>query len=120
MRINDFFLRRLALAVSIAGIIGLFWVAYFQEISEVEISEIDANFVSKNIITSGKISWEKKNDSAIIFTIEDIAKINAVKFSPNFADSEIIKTGNFVRVQGKVQIYKNLPEIVVSRIELIN
>ena len=50
----------------------------------------------------------------MMLELYDSKKIKAVKFNPKETDFEVLKKGNFVEVEGKVQRYNGEIEIVVS------
>lgn len=116
MLLDDYLLRRLALLFSVIGLISIFFISQLNEPKEIKISEITGKQISEKISTTGIVSWSRFSKGALIFELQDSGKIPCVIFSPTVEHFSLVKKGKAVKVEGKLQLYKNSPEIIVEKV----
>ena len=107
--------KHLALAslfLAISGFALLFFINNAIEPQEISIGDIGKEHTGEMVSVLGRVDWVLEKDGFIIFTLNDGAKIKAIRFSPTKEESNAAKVNSFVRVTGKVQIYEGEVEIV--------
>lgn len=120
MQIDDFLLRRVALALAVAGLLALAAIAELQKPTAVEIGEISEGMLGEEVSAAGIVTWRQYTKNALIFGIEDsAARINAVRFSPGVEELAVVERGAAVRVSGTVKRYKGKLEIVAESVQLL-
>ncbi len=105
----------LLLAIVGTGLLFLFNQAI--EPREVRIEEIGRGLVGERVSVVGKVNWAMERENFVLFTLDDGAKIKAIKFNPSKEEKVIARKDSFVLVTGKVQLYKNELEIVAEEIK---
>ncbi|ODS39927.1 hypothetical protein BEH94_03655 [Candidatus Altiarchaeales archaeon WOR_SM1_SCG] len=108
----------IALATSIAGLILLTYASNVLEPKIIEISEIDSNYLYKNVHVRGEIVDLRKFESgSILFAVED--KTGSIKVFIYYTDAEKLNTGNIEEgriadVIGTLEFYEDELEIKVN------
>lgn len=121
MRIDDFLLRKLAVAFSVAGIIGLVVWSGFGGAERVGLSEIGEKHLGKEVIARGEVEWVRFSKGALVFGLaQGNGKINVVVFSPSFEEMLAARAGNLVGVEGKIENYRGSLEIVAKEVVFID
>ncbi len=121
MRIDDFLLRKIAIAFSAIGIIGLFIWSGFAGAERVGLSEIGEKHLGKEVIVRGEVEWVRFSKGVLIFgLVQGTGKINAVVFSPSFDDMLVVRGENLIEVKGKVENYQGSLEIVAGEVRFID
>lgn len=118
--ISDSRLMKLSLAVSVIGIVVLFFIVQLTEPLVVKITEINEAMNGQNIITNGTVSSFFTKDGNVFFTLSDNGEIKVVMFkrdAEKIENSYELKNGDKIRVSGKVSIYSDELEIIAERIE---
>ena len=106
-----------ALACAIAGIGILFLLETVAVAPEINIRQIDNSRIGETVSVLGKVDWVLQKEGFVLFTIEDGKKINAIRFSPTEMERNALGKGVWVKVVGKVQLYRNELEIVAEEVE---
>ena len=108
----------IALATSVAGLILLTYASNVLEPKIIEISEIDSNYLYKNVHVRGEIVDLRKFESgSILFAVED--KTGSIKVFIYYTDAEKLNTGNIEEgriadVIGTLEFYEDELEIKVN------
>ncbi len=105
-----------SLACAAFGITMLFLLNEAIEPRELSVREINESLVGERVSVAGRVDWALEKDNFILFTLNDGAKIKAIKFSPSWEERGLAGKGSYVTVVGKVQLYKNEIEIVAEEI----
>ncbi len=121
--LSDPQLMKLCLAMSVIGVIALFFIVQFIEPKELSILDISQSYVGREVITNGNISSYAVNSGNIFIELTDLNSneaINVVVFEKdaNTLNTEL-KKGDKIKVTGKVAFYKNELEIIASSVEKI-
>jgi len=113
---EDSILLKIALVLSITGILVLFLLSNTINPEEININKIDKNKIDKTVKIRGITNNIKKMDNLMFIDIIQNNKITVVLF--NDKDVEIEK-GNKVEIIGKVKEYKDGYEIIGDKIIVI-
>jgi DNA/RNA endonuclease YhcR with UshA esterase domain len=111
--------RHVAIAALLCGALGVLLLLLLHnavEPREISIRQINASMVGTRVSVEGKIEWVIEKDSFVLFLLGRGAKIKAIKFAPTKNERALAKKDSFVRVVGKVQLYRNEVEIVAEEI----
>ena len=114
MLLSPSFIKIASFSLSLAGLLLVAVLSVILEPQEISIGEIDGSFDGKAIRTTGYLRNAFQLRNVMMLELYDSKKIKAVKFNPKETDFEVLKKGNFVEVEGKVQRYNGEIEIVVS------
>lgn len=113
-------LNRMALFCALVGIFLLFAYANLESPRPIKISDISERHIDTKVTVKGVVAFSKTSGSALLFAIDDGAKINCVFFKPGTEEKIIIQKGNYVEVDGKVKRYKDNLEIVAEKVRLLD
>ena len=107
---------RIALLVSVVGILGLFAFNSAFSAEEISIGEIDKNDVGKKVQVEGIVKWFHRSRNVLMFDISDGNKIKGVIFNPSIQELKLVQKDSFLRVEGKVAEYRGELEIIAERV----
>ncbi|MFC1704702.1 OB-fold nucleic acid binding domain-containing protein [Nanoarchaeota archaeon] len=110
-------LLRVALVVSLIGIVILFFISEFKDIDETRIDDITINDLDKDVKVIGTISQMRDTDKVMIMEVMQAQKVKVVVFKD---DNFSLKKGDYIEVLGKVEEYEGELEIIGDRIRLID
>ena len=114
---KDSLLLKIALIWTVLGIFILFFVSTYFEPEEVIISDLSLH-VNKAVYVKGTISEVSYKETVSFIDLEDDSgKIDVVLFE---LPKQSLKTGDFIKVKGKVTIYKGNLEIIAQEILCLN
>jgi hypothetical protein len=108
--------EKIALAVSITGIICLFFAQNFFPAERLSIGEIGKAKAGISIETKGRISNLRETEKTISFELYDGNKIFAIKFNPTDEERKTARESKFVKITGKKEFSGKKPEIVIEKI----
>ncbi|MEK6942236.1 MAG: hypothetical protein AABW85_05250 [archaeon] len=120
MKIDDFFIRKLSIAASAAGILILAIFLPSFSIPETQIKDISESTIGKEITVKGIIQNPQIKTGTLVFEITGIGKIRAVKIYPTKQETGLAQEGNFVEVAGTVKKYMGNLEIVAKSVKQID
>ncbi len=107
-------LRNLALIVGIIGLVGLFLMSRLIDPPSILIGEISESMIDEPVKISGTLTSIKNVKTVSMAKIEDDSgEVSIVSFE-GFPES--VGNGDFVEVEGKVAVYEEKLEIIVSKI----
>lgn len=118
--ISDAQLMRVSLIISVIGIIALFLIVQFIEPAKVRVSEIDDSMNGQIIATEGMIKEMTKMGGNFFITLYDEKDIAVVMFKIQAEKNDFVyqmKNGDWIRVEGKVAIYRGDLEIIAENIK---
>jgi len=107
---------KIALAMSITGLLSIFLLEQFFQPTELEIREINENSIGKNVLVKGIVKWKREKQGAIVFGLSNGKEISCVLLKKEKDFLEILKIGEFIVVEGRVQKGLNEEQIIVQRI----
>ncbi|MFH1592923.1 MAG: OB-fold nucleic acid binding domain-containing protein [Candidatus Woesearchaeota archaeon] len=107
-------LFKLALIVSLTGLLLLIFISDKIEIEEYDIKDINKKLVNKQIKVSGTIERVTETPGLVIFDIKDkTGTITAIAFKESFIN---LTKNRHVEIEGQVITYKDKLEIQVDQI----
>ena len=109
-------LLKLALTVSIIGILGLFFLAETVSVEETAISKLDGMGQEGRVQLRGVVARVATKGNTTFLMLEKQEQVNIVLFSNGAAIYDKLRTGENVSVIGKVTKYKGKPEIVADKV----
>ncbi len=113
---RDESLLKLSFVASVVGITMLFFTVQLMGAKEVKISEISRNLVGSNVVIHGIVAYKyEKNGNTFLKVSDNSSKIDVVAFRKPLD----VKKGEYVKVYGKVKIYKNRLEIVAENVTVL-
>lgn len=120
--IRDETLLKLSFLTSIIGIILLFVFAQALETEKMNIEDIDKTFIGKNVEVFADItSFYESNGNYFLKLTDKTGNITAVLFKndANKVDTNKLKKGVQIKLNGKISEYKGYLEIIADKIEFI-
>jgi len=120
MRIDDFAVRRVSLAVSVIGLLAVIALAEFSAPVDAAPWEIDDSMLGKDVRTSGIVKWTHMVKGVLIFEIGEGSGISAVVLSPDERELALIVKGGRVEIGGRVEDYEGNIEIVVNKVRALD
>ncbi len=108
---KDFALK-LAVIVSITGLIMLFIVSKFITIEPVGIGSVDERLVGKTVLVKGEITKISSSERAVIYVDNNPLPLVA------FSNIELEKNTN-VLITGRVDEYKDGLQVIIDKIEVV-
>ncbi len=103
---------------AIAGIAFLFALSYAFEPAQANISELNEQMAGSSVLLKGRVDSVWSRQATLFFQLNDgTGKMQAVIFNPSEEQRQLIAKNAFVAVTGKVQVYKNKLEIIVTKVE---
>ncbi len=110
---RDETLLKLSIFASVIGILLIVFITQTMEVKAVKISDIKKSMSGDKIITYGYVnSVYEKSGNMFINIADNASEILVVAFKNHFN----IKKGDYIKVKGKVNIYKNRLEIIADSI----
>lgn len=106
-----------SLLCAFLGIAILYSLGQAIEPKETNIGEINESRIGERIAVIGRIDWALEKENFVLLTLNNGAKIKAIKFNPTKEERALAGPDSFVRVIGKVQLYENELEIVAEEIK---
>lgn len=123
--ITDDEIRKLSLALSVLGLVGLGLLSTFISPIEAELSDITEELLGKHVTVRGQVKslrWSAEGHVFLTLGSED-ARVKVVVFSSTAkkinALSEL-EVGSYIIVKGKVSEYKGEVEIVADDIKKLS
>src|SRR3989338_10165732 len=105
--ISDKSLMKLSLAMSITGVIALFFIMQAAKPLETSIDDINDNMAGRNVIVHGAIMDFAEKDGNIFITLANSSKMDIVIFEKDAKNvNKNLTAGMNVTVSGKITIYK--------------
>lgn len=111
---------KIAAIAAISGILLLSFMEISFKPRNLKIGEISLKDFESTIEVNGRVEWGKKTSGALMLGLNDGNKINAVIFSPNQKDLDVLKRGNAVKAVGKVKLFNEKLELVIEKVEKID
>ncbi|MDD5162826.1 MAG: OB-fold nucleic acid binding domain-containing protein [Candidatus ainarchaeum sp.] len=108
--------EKIALAVSITGIICLFFAQNFFPAERLAIGEIEKAKAGISFETKGRINNLGETEKTLSFELYDGNKIFAIKFNPTAEERKTARENKFVKITGKKEFNGKKPEIVIEKI----
>lgn len=112
-------ITKISFALSVAGIVALFFVTEGIRPLEINVSSINNEHLGRNVAVNGTIKSITNSEGNIFITLAE-RDFRIVVFR-NKADDEdyALKRSDKISATGKVQLYKNGLEIIADKIEKI-
>ena len=100
------------------GIFGIILLALLlPEYMEIDANEISSGHAGQRVSVLGKIANLEIRNGNAFFLLENNSSIKAVFFSPSFEQSNFLIEGKIVKAKGRIELYKNEPELVVEEVK---
>ena len=106
---RDSTLFKIGLFGSIIGLLILYIGTLAFEPEQIQIEEIDENYIGKLVQIKGKVTQIREFESSFLIQVDGISVFSYKKITPE------IRKGDLVQVIGQVQEYKGELEIVPRR-----
>lgn len=103
---------KIALMVSILGLLILFYLSNYFLPKKISIEEIEKKNLDEWVIVEGKVRNIKNYDGLTLINLCDKKCINIVVF-----DKIEIEINEKIKVVGKIKIYRGIKEIQAEKIE---
>mgnify|MGYP001587684887 CR=1 FL=1 len=114
---EDQTLLKLALIVSMTGILLLIFVSDIVEVKEYKITDLTRKDIEKDVKIRGKVTRVTETPGLLIFNIRDeTGEVTAILFKE---DPINITENQRLEIEGKVKEYKDKLEIEVSELKTI-
>ena len=111
-------LLKIALIISLLGLLGLYMVSENVEIKEKTIEKITLENKDEFVRLGGIVNKVYKADKALIIEIMQPQKITVVLFN-NENKTTKISEGNEVEIFGKVDEYEGKMEVIADRVRVV-
>jgi RecJ-like exonuclease len=117
--ISDSQLMKLSFAITVIGVVSLFFIVQLIEPLFVRIGDINEAMSGQLIVTEGSISAISTTDGIVFLTLSGNGTIDVVVFSKDAEKNNAyeLKIDDTVRIEGRVSIYENKLEIIGEKIE---
>ncbi len=115
--LREYWLNRLAIGCSVAGVLFLVYYSLSVQPEELAIKEIEKSKTGSRITVHGTIEWVHESNNATMFTLFDGNRLSAVMFNADPPKVQALHRGALVRVTGIVQEYRGKLELVAERIK---
>lgn len=113
--LREEWLNRVSLIIAIAGVLLIVLYSFNAKLVKVNIATITDELLEENVIVEGRIDKSYIVKSTLILELNDgTGKINCVKFNAGKEDAGLLHRNAFVKISGKVQLYKNELEIIIQ------
>ena len=112
---NEKFLLKLALIISVLGLILLYVISKNIEISDTTIEKITNEEIEGDVVIRGTVKEINTRGSTTFLVINQESEIEVIVFSNNVN----LSMGDNVKITGQVSEYKNQKEIIADKIEKI-
>jgi aspartyl/asparaginyl-tRNA synthetase len=109
-------LLKVALSVSVIGIIVLFLISTQIELSDTTIEKITSGSAEDKVSVTGTIKSIRQTGSATFILLTQASDLDVVVFSENLS----MDVGETIKVTGKVQDYKGKKEIMADSIKILD
>jgi RecJ-like exonuclease len=110
---DESILLKIALVVSVIGIVFLYLISSQIELNDTTIEKITSGNVEDVVSVTGLITSVKQSGQTTFITLTESNDISVVAFSKNMS----LAAGDTVKVIGKVQDYNGKKEIIADRVE---
>jgi len=108
-------LLKIALCVSVLGLVFLYFISENIELEEKVIEKIDSTDYEKDIKIKGNVEKVTDLEKIIIFEVSQPKTITVVAFK----DGNInLNEGDYVYITGSVEEYEGKPEIIADEIKV--
>jgi len=115
--LREYWLNRLALGCSVAGVLLLFYYSLSIQPKELLVGEIGRGDVGSRVSVQGMVEWSHESGSTLLFTVFDGNRMNVVMFNAKPGERLAVHKGSFVWVTGVVKEYHGKLEVMAERIE---
>ncbi len=107
-----------SLAVAMAGLLALWFLATMFEAKETKISEISEEMLEQKVKLNARVLSRKQNKETVFFELYDgTGTIKAVAFNASSPEMERLQKNSCAEFLGKVQTYKGELELVLQGAE---
>lgn len=120
MELDDFAIRKIALAAAVAGLAAILILGETAGVQKVEAWQIDGNMLGKEISTTGIVKWSRMSKGVLILQIGAGQGVAAVVMSPDERETAILAKGRTVEITGIVKKYNGKLEIEVNEVKTAN
>ena len=111
---NESFLLKIALVVSVLGIVFLYLISTQIELNDTTIEKITSGSVEDKVSVTGLVTSVKQSGQTTFITLSQTNDVEVVVFSKNLS----LAAGDVVKIIGKVQDYNGKKEIIADKIEI--
>ena len=112
---DERFLLKLALIISVVGLIALFIISTNIEINDTTIEKITSEEIEGDVVITGIVKEITEKSGTTFIIIKQESDINVIVFSDNLNLSK----GETVKITGTVEEYQNQKEIIADKIQKI-
>lgn len=117
LMLREVALKRISLSLSIAGIALLFFLGTLFEAKEITIAEASDLGEGAKVAISAKVYSAFSKGSNVMFELDDgTGKLQGIAFNAGEAERKLLRKNNFVKVIGRLQLYKNNWEIIAEKV----
>ncbi|TKJ17620.1 hypothetical protein CEE44_03755 [Candidatus Woesearchaeota archaeon B3_Woes] len=107
-------LLKIALIVSLIGILILLFISSKLEVNEKTISNIDETDIGSSLKIDGVITNIRKTNTITLIDIAQLEEMKVVVFNKEIE----LNKGDYVEITGKIEEYKGSTELIADKIIL--
>jgi DNA/RNA endonuclease YhcR with UshA esterase domain len=111
---DESFLLKIALVVSVLGIIFLYLISTQIELNDTTIEKITSGSVEDKVSVTGLVTSVKQSGKTTFITLSQTNNVDVVVFSKDVNAA----AGDNVKITGRVQDYNGKKEIIADRVEM--
>jgi DNA/RNA endonuclease YhcR with UshA esterase domain len=112
---NEKTLLKIAIIISITGLVALYFISDRIETEEKVIENIDATDIEKDIKIKGMVSNIIDKEKVMLVEVSQLKGITVVVFKDGNIE---LNEGDLVYISGNVQEYEGKPEIIADEIKV--
>ena len=109
---------KVALSVSLAGILALIGLSLITDFEETNIAQIEGEDIGNDIKLMGRISNLRELEKLTTFTISQQEVLSVIRFKNNNQDLDI-KEGDTVEIIGEISEYQDKEQVIANRIRVL-
>jgi RecJ-like exonuclease len=112
--LQESFLLKIALVVSVLGIVFLYLISTQIELNDTTIEKITSGSAEDKVSVTGLVTSVKQSGQTTFITLSQTNNVDVVVFSKNLS----LAAGDVVKIIGKVQDYNGKKEIIADKVEM--
>jgi DNA/RNA endonuclease YhcR with UshA esterase domain len=112
--VNEKTLLRIALAVSVLGIVALFLLSQQISVDDAMINRLD-ELVDESVVVTGMVVGVNQMNSTTFIMLEKNEMTSVVVFGK----TPLLEIGDLIQVRGRVAVYEDETEIIGEEIRVV-
>lgn len=116
--LREEWLFRLSFFVGVLGVLLIGIYSFYAEPMQLRVNEVTELLVDETVLLEGRVDKSYFAKGVLIFELNDgSGKIKCVKLNPEGEDFRAVRKNAFLKVKGRVGVYKGELEILVDGVE---